>query len=209
MNGRDRRTYNHRLRELVWKSQDTTVAAGLAIPKSTLDDWLRTPPRPVVTIEVLDRRAQDLQIEVVLLRRRVHKLLAILRLLLVLLRLSGFSLQRTRLPEGVMKDRLLRSMDRSRPVVPIRAALRILGLSATRYHAWRRMRDNCGLDDHSSCPRTAPHQLTTTEVRTIREMVTSKDFRHVPTGTLAILAQRMGKVFASATTWYRLIRRFG
>jgi putative transposase len=36
--------------------------------------------------------------------------------------------------------------------------------------------------------------------------VTSDDYRHVPTGTLARLAQRIGKVFASASTWYRLVR---
>ncbi len=40
-------------------------------------------------------------------------------------------------------------------------------------------------------------------------MVTSPDHRHVPTGTLAVLAQRLGKVFASATTWYRLVRERG
>jgi transposase InsO family protein len=39
-------------------------------------------------------------------------------------------------------------------------------------------------------------------------MVTSEEYRHVPTGTLALLAQRLGKVFASPTTWYRLVRRF-
>jgi transposase InsO family protein len=41
----------------------------------------------------------------------------------------------------------------------------------------------------------------------VEEMVTSQEYRHVPTGTLAILAQRLGKVFASASTWYRLVRR--
>ena len=34
-------------------------------------------------------------------------------------------------------------------------------------------------------------------------------FRHVPTGSLAVLAQRLGKVFASPSTWYRLVRRYG
>jgi transposase InsO family protein len=38
-------------------------------------------------------------------------------------------------------------------------------------------------------------------------MVTSEEYRHVPTGTLALLAQRLGKVFASATTWYKLVRQ--
>ncbi|WP_197997077.1 hypothetical protein [Gimesia chilikensis] len=37
-------------------------------------------------------------------------------------------------------------------------------------------------------------------------MVTSEKYRHVSTGTLARLAERMGKVFASPSTWYRLVR---
>ena len=40
-------------------------------------------------------------------------------------------------------------------------------------------------------------------------MVTSPEFRHVPTGRLALLAQRLGRVFASASTWYRLVRERG
>lgn len=40
-------------------------------------------------------------------------------------------------------------------------------------------------------------------------MVTSPEYRHVPTGTLAVLAQRIGRVFASASTWYRLVREHG
>jgi hypothetical protein len=38
------------------------------------------------------------------------------------------------------------------------------------------------------------------------DAVTSDEFRHVPTGTLARLVERMARVFASASTWYRLIR---
>jgi putative transposase len=35
------------------------------------------------------------------------------------------------------------------------------------------------------------------------------EYRHVPTGTLAVLAQRLGKVWASPSTWYRLVRQNG
>ena len=52
-------------------------------------------------------------------------------------------------------------------------------------------------------------QLTPAEVGLIKEMATAQEYRHVPTGTLAILAQRLGKGFASASTWYRLIHVFG
>ena len=54
-----------------------------------------------------------------------------------------------------------------------------------------------------------PHRLTPEEISAIRDLVTSPDHRDVPTGTLSVLAQRMGKVFASATTWYRLVRDRG
>src|SRR5262245_35838820 len=37
-------------------------------------------------------------------------------------------------------------------------------------------------------------------------MVTAPEYRHVPTGTLAVLAQRLNTVSASPSTWYRLVR---
>jgi putative transposase len=43
----------------------------------------------------------------------------------------------------------------------------------------------------------------------IGDMVTSPEYRHVPPGTLAVLAQRLGTVSASPSTWYRLVRTYG
>lgn len=83
--------------------------------------------------------------------------------------------------------------------------LRVVRLSPSRYHGWNR-EEQCALDDRSSCPQSSPQQLTATEISAIQELVTSTEYRHVPTGTLARLAQRLGKVFASASTWYRLVR---
>ena len=48
-------------------------------------------------------------------------------------------------------------------------------------------------------PRSSPHELTPAEVAAIRDLVTAPDYRHVPTCRLAILAQRLGIVFVSAT----------
>lgn len=48
--------------------------------------------------------------------------------------------------------------------------------------------------------------MTPHEVNTIKDLLTSETYQPVSTGTLAHLAQRLGKVFASPTTWYRLIR---
>ena len=114
-----------------------------------------------------------------------------------------------RLPDGPDKLRILRAIDQARACIPLRALLRLLRLSPSRFHAWRRRHTVCALDDQSSCPRTSPHRLTPSEIRVIEDMVTSPEYRHVPTGTLAVLAQRLGTVWASASTWYRLARRFG
>ena len=117
------------------------------------------------------------------------------------MKVSGFSLAKTRLQDGSKKASLLRAIDRSRSVLPMRSVLRVLRLSQSRYNAWKR-EGECSLDDLSSCPQSTPQQLTRDEVEVIREMVTSDEYRHVPTGKLARLGQRLGRVFASPTTWY-------
>jgi transposase InsO family protein len=129
----------------------------------------------------------------------------LLRLVVIALKVWGISFARVRLPDGIAKLQLLRAIERSRLHLPLRSVLRVIGVSQGRYYDWIRD-DRCALDDRSSCPRSSPQQLTLNEVNTIRDMVTSDEYRHVSTGVLALLAQRLGKVFASPTTWYRLIR---
>ena len=131
------------------------------------------------------------------------------RLLLALVRVSGSRLTGDRLPDGGAKADILRAVEVARKALPVRSAVRVLGLSLCRYHAWRRAERACDLTDRSSCPKTFPGQLTTQEAGIIQEMVPAPEYRHVPTTTLAMLTQRLGRVFASASTWSRLVRRRG
>ncbi len=197
--------YDHRLRDLVRSTGDVGHATRRGVPRSTARGWMTSTCSKVITVDVVDMDVRRLQQEVLTLRKRVERLVAILRLVVVLLKVSGFSLARARIPDGARKVSLLRVIDRSRSVLPLRVVLRVLRLSQSRYHSWKR-EGECGLNDMPSCPRSAPQQLTRTEVETIKQMVTCDQYRHVPTGTLAVLAQRLGKVFASPTTWYRLVR---
>jgi Pyridine nucleotide-disulphide oxidoreductase/Integrase core domain len=207
--GRRQQRYDHRLRDLVRATGDVTVATNLGVPRSTARRWLGKPAKVVVSLDVTNVKTADLQQEVLELRRRVKKLTALLRLAAALLRSSRFTLPHERLPDGRDKIRILRAVDRARAFVPLRALLRFVRLSPSRFYAWRRLQHACTLDDQSSCPHTSPHRLTPPEVRAIKDMVTALEYRHVPTGTLAVLAQRLGKVWASPSTWYRLVRRFG
>ena len=143
------------------------------------------------------------------LKCQVRRQTAIIRLLAVLLKLSGFRLNDQRLPEAAAKVKVLSAIDRCNDALPRKAALRIVRLSSSRYQAWKQAERRCELEDRPSCPRSHPTQLLPTEVLTIKRMVTSEDYRHMPLRTLALYAQRIGKVFASATTWAKLVRQRG
>lgn len=200
---RPQRAYDHRLREFVHRSRSDQHAIGFAIPRSTLHSWKSRAPKPVVGLNESDKSIKELESEVVRLTLQVRKLRCILRLLVVLLKLSDFRLESLRLPEGRSKQRLLREVDRACQCLPLRKVLGMIGLSPSRYHAWVR-KSKCGLTDMPSCPKSNPSQLTSSEVSTIREMITGNEYRHVPTTRLSILAQRIGKVYASASTWFKV-----
>ncbi len=206
---RSQKSYDHRLRDLVRRTGDLRLATSLGVPRSTAAGWLQQSGRTTVTIDVLSKDGQELQAEIIRLRRRIQKLRAVVRLLIALLRAFDVDLSRRRLPGGEAKAALLRAIERTQAVLKLRRVLRFVGLSPARFHAWKRAESVCDLDDQSSCPKSSPHRLTLDETQTIREMVTSSQYRHVPTGTLAILAQRVGRVFASPTTWRRLVRERG
>ena len=143
------------------------------------------------------------------LETRVGRLVAVIALQRTLLRVSGFSLEQSRLPDGSAKESVLRAVAQAKRTLRLTSILRILRLSPARYHGWKQAEQECGLDDRSSCPRSTPTQLTPTEISTIKEMVTSDEFRHMPLATLALYAKRIGKVLASASTWRRLARERG
>jgi len=200
-----KKRYDHRLRDLVRSSGNIRHATQLGVPRSTAYGWLTSDPVAIVSVDVFDMDILSLQEEVLALRKRIKWIVALFRLAVVAMKASGFSLDSSRLPDGSNKAMLLRAIERSHAVLPLRVALRLLRLSPSRYHSWKN-EDECGLDDVSSCPRRSPQQLTPSEVKTIQEMATSEDYRHVPTSRLAILAQRLGKIFVSPSTWSRLVR---
>ena len=206
---RRQQVYDHRLRQLVRATGDPTLAVPFGVPRSTARGWLCRDSRPVVTAEVLDLDHVRLQHEVLQLQQRNRKLRAVLRLLLTLVRVLGGRLDRKRLPEGTAKVSVLQAIESAQPELSLRGALRILRLSPARYHQWRRAERPCGLDDYPTCPHSTPTRLTAEEVLTMKTMVEAPEYRHVPTGRLAILAQRLGRVFAAPTTWYKLTRERG
>ena len=115
---RSHQRYDHRLRNLVQRTGDVTVATDLGVPRSTARGWLGETLTVVVSLDVTELTEPELQQEVVKLRRRVRKLMALLRFVLALLQTSGFRLSVARLPDGRDKLRILRAVDRARKYLP-------------------------------------------------------------------------------------------
>ena len=118
---RTQNRYDHRLRELVRTTQDVSYAVQYGVPRSTVRSWLTAPSVQVVTVDALNMDAAQLQCEVLRLQTRIEKLIALLRVLLVVLKISRFSLNQTRLPDGDDKRSLLRVIDRARSALPLRS----------------------------------------------------------------------------------------
>jgi hypothetical protein len=96
----------------------------------------------VVTIDVADMNTLQLQQEVLALRKRIARLIALLQLVMVLVKIAGFSLANARMPEQAEKHELLRAIERARSVLPLRIVLGVLRLSHARYHSWKREEEN-------------------------------------------------------------------
>src|SRR5262245_48143505 len=90
--GRRQRRYDHRLRDLVQRTGEVTIATDLGVPRSAARGWLANGQTFVVSLDVTNLKAMQLQQEVLELRRRVKKLTALLRLALALLGRHGVPL---------------------------------------------------------------------------------------------------------------------
>lgn len=204
-----RRAYDHRLRERVHRNEPVPGLRQLRIPRSTRSSWRCRAPRAVVTLDAVDQDRQQLLECIDRLERRVALLTPVVRLAFAIVRASGFQLSGERLPEGDTKRAVLDAIGAAVRLLPLAVVLKILRFPPSRYHAWRRAAATCGLDDRSACPRMSPQQLSAVEAAAIKDMVLDPSLRHMPLRALSLYAQRIGRVFASVTTWARLIRERG
>jgi putative transposase len=209
---RVQQAYDHRLKLKVFQGDFDPEAVGHSpIPRSTLATWKSRPPKPVVSLLTDTQTAVEVQrdallIETQRLRTKLAAMRSLVMLLLTVLRLSRFTFEGIRLPDGRDKKRLIRSVQRASDYFTLSRLLRPMGLSSSRYYDWINTKP-CELTDVTSCPRAHPTQVTSDEQAAIGSLLQDPEYSHIPTGTLVMLAQRLKLVYASASTWYRLMRQ--
>jgi transposase InsO family protein len=199
--------YDHRIREAVLESGDRDLFPELEIPQSTIRSWIHRGLPDVVTSEWVTSDRAALVSEIQALRQRTALLAGVVGLLAAMLRASRSRIDYERHADGGSKAALLRAIERASTVLPLRSALRIARLSPSRYHSWRQLEAGCELDDQPSCPRVRPTRLTAAEIESMRMLAESGEHRHMSLRALALHAQRIGKVVASPSTWYRFARK--
>jgi len=197
---RRHQTYDHRIRQAIAVTGNPHLHRNIPIPISTRRTWATGQVGAVVSCAEVDLKAYELLDELDRIKRHVKQQAAIIGLLVRLLKIRGGKLDADRLPDGTDKSAVLRAVASASRVLALAVVLRILGLSSSRYHAWMRKEQGCGLDDEPCCPRLFPTMLTREERSSMRDFVESPDYRHIAIQNLALLAQRLGKVFASAST---------
>ena len=107
---RAQKRYDHRPREFVRSTQGIGCVVQHGAPSSTARGWLKAPAAEVVTVDILRMDTIRRQREILQLRARIQMLIALLRVLLVVLKLSGYFLNQSRLPDGKDERLLLRAI---------------------------------------------------------------------------------------------------
>jgi hypothetical protein len=141
---RTQQRYDHRLRDLVRSSGNINLATQLGVPRSTAHSWLTSSQVEIVTVDVFDMDILSLQKEVLALRRRLTWIVALFRLVVVSMKVSGFSLDNAQL--HLILDRF--SIVTSRSLGFARDRLR----TATPVVSLNRARPNMGHTWTPNCP---------------------------------------------------------
>ena len=203
------RRYDPRLRNLVATSGDIAYFVARGVRKSTARQWVKDGPKDFFTLPELEFGAEALVQENIVLKASLAAAEAKIELVLQTIRIFGFQVQYQRLPRAAAKAEIIDVIKKAAKILPVSACLAAIGLSSARFHHWLKRLVKCQLDDQPSCPRVSPTQLTGSEVGTIRELYTSKEFAHYSMLSLSWLARKTGAVIASASTWSRVVRQLG
>jgi transposase InsO family protein len=155
-------------------------------------------------IEALnDLRTESLEAEKNLVEKE-----AIINLLLEANKILGFEIRWKHIADAQKKAKVLNAVENAMKTARRDVCLSTLGLSLSRYKRWRRERRGCSVEDVKSCPRGNTNQLTSKEIRIMRDLVTSKKFSHYPIRSLHFYAKRRGLLICSYSTWRKYIGHF-
>ena len=201
--------YDHRLRNAIVETGNPRLFPELSIPSSTARDWIRKGKAKVITASEFECTHTELAGKV----RKLEIELAVVKAKSELLQgttsIFGFSVQYLRLKTAGTKESLLKLSDSTAEKIPLDECLHFIGLSISRFKAWKVRARKCELSDKNGCTKLSPTKMLSAEIQKIKDYVLNPDFSHFSISSLSILAKRNGDVSVSPASWYRVIKEHG
>ncbi len=209
-------------RKKKYKKYDPAIKAAIAmtgrvdlfphlnIPRMTALHWIKHGFDDVSDpmLESMINALNEVKAEHLDARRSLAEKESIIALLLETNKILGFQMRWKHIDSSEKKLRILSALEEAMKTARRDACLLTLGLSLSRYKRWRRERRGCAVTGVKSCPRGSANQLTSKEIQTMRNLVTSKDFSHFPIRSLHFYAKREALLVCSYSTWRKYIDHF-
>lgn len=105
------------------------------------------------------------------------------------------------------KEKIVHAVQRFRGVIGFDRILKLFKLTKHSFYTWRnQVKYRCTDSLLHRCYRTHPQQLTGHEVKTIRELYCSREFRGWSLYSIALYARIKGLLVANVNTWYKYIK---
>ena len=201
--------YDHRLRNAIVETGNVNLFPELSIPPSTARDWIRKGQANVITASEFECTQTELAAKVRKLQEELACVKAKSELLQGTTSIFGFSVQYMRLKTAAAKESLLKLIDSTAEKIPLDDCLHFIGLSVSRFKAWKVRVRKCELSNKNGCTKLSPTRMLSAEIQKIKDYVLNPDFRHFSISSLSILAKRNGDVSVSPASWYRVIKEHG
>lgn len=199
------RQYPPEIKNEIARTGNIYLFPNLRIPRTTAQYWARTR----VGQDVLDtegitnvyaKRAEYLELE-------LQKERALRRLIEFVRRVFPFDFSDRNVKKKSARKQIVEAIKECGKFHPTAVCLNAIGLSKSRYQRWSSEFAFCNRTG-LACRRRSAAELTSTEIRLMKNFVTSRKFAHMSIASLHFLAQRSAILFCSIHTWYKYVRYF-
>jgi putative transposase len=197
------RTYPDSVKLEIARCSNPHMFPELKIPRTTALYWIEKSARVEKNAPGLleSERIQKLQDEI---DRQSTLLKLVVRVRMIYP--HGFSSRKT--VSRIKRRLIIEAIQEASQISLIDDCLTYIRLPKSRYAQWLSEFFLCQ-NDLGSCDQRLPHQLTAVEIQTMRRLVMSTKYSHIPLHSLCLFAQRSSLLFCSVDSWYKYKTIFG
>lgn len=181
------------------------------IPRSNLWRWKQEPAHKYKTFDLNLKAVQDYELIRLFSQNKKAK-----RIFSAYVRLSKFFVEFT---QGIPKFHkyvrdgkklVVKTIGRVRDSLGLQNVLRVFGISVSTFRQWQlETYSSCFNSIVNKCNRIYPSQLSSFEIKSLREKLINPTYQFWPISSIAFESLRNGSLPLSLNTWYKYSKRLG